>query len=382
MQIVPISKLTEYKDQILKKHSYEVLTISLKTYKNWMSNEKAKIKLSNIVSYLENRSDEIHDEKKVLTKLNKLVKDEKFWMNQSKGLVYLKSDDLELLIKVPVNVKTEVTLSNYFNIRDLANFMNDRDTWYVLSLSYNSNKLYKYHRGLPFETLKLKNDFPKNLEEVIVDGNTNVSVQYHTPVASSKAGGNRANFHGHGGNKDGVEDYKFKYIRYVTDNLIDTLDSNNYKLCLISTDDVNNKFSEYFEKSYLHVSGNPDDQKSKRNLLKVVKEKIKKYTNDRLIANMKNVKNNIELHEDDIKDIVRLAHYGAVEKLFLKNDKRIWGKFDINKGRVNLHNKKNSDSNDLLNVSAVHTLKNSGEAWFLNEDEIIKNKDHFALLRY
>jgi hypothetical protein len=89
-----------------------------------------------------------------------------------------------------------------------------------------------------------------------------------------------------------------------------------------------------------------------------------------------------ELASDDLETIVRAAHFGQVETLFVPLGVQKWGRYDSRSNQVTLDTKNNPDNEDLLDCAARQTLMNSGRVYAEEPEKIPGGGDLAAILRY
>jgi hypothetical protein len=87
----------------------------------------------------------------------------------------------------------------------------------------------------------------------------------------------------------------------------------------------------------------------------------------------------------DLPEIVRAAHTGRVDTLFILNDlqrQQEWGRYDPSTDTVLTHAERMPRDRDLLDDAAVQTLANSGRVFMLAPEKMPYNAPLVALLRY
>jgi hypothetical protein len=88
------------------------------------------------------------------------------------------------------------------------------------------------------------------------------------------------------------------------------------------------------------------------------------------------------LTSGNIKEIIRAACDGRVGLLFIATGNRQWGIFDEESKDVQLHQKMETGSEDLLDFSAIQTLLNGGTVYSLSQDKMPDDKPIAAVFRY
>jgi len=84
---------------------------------------------------------------------------------------------------------------------------------------------------------------------------------------------------------------------------------------------------------------------------------------------------------DDIHEILPAAYHGKIETLMTGKSKVMWGTFDPQSGKVDLHEENKTDNKDLMELAAVHTLSNGGGVYNLSEDQLPENAPGIAAIQ-
>ena len=84
----------------------------------------------------------------------------------------------------------------------------------------------------------------------------------------------------------------------------------------------------------------------------------------------------------DIREIVPAAAHGRVGMLFIAAGARHWGTFNEESGTVELHQKREADDEDLLEIAAIQTYLNGGSVFILPPEKMPEPEDLAAVFRY
>jgi len=71
-----------------------------------------------------------------------------------------------------------------------------------------------------------------------------------------------------------------------------------------------------------------------------------------------------------LEDVVPAAHYSRVESLFLAEGKHVYGSFDPQGNRIDLHGDQGPDSSDLIDEAAAQTVLNGGTVYVVPQDQM------------
>jgi hypothetical protein len=82
------------------------------------------------------------------------------------------------------------------------------------------------------------------------------------------------------------------------------------------------------------------------------------------------------------EEIVKSAHYGRVEQLFLAHGETLWGRFIETKDRIEGHGSPAEGDEDLFDYAAQMTLRQAGAVTLVERAQLPPNGPVAAILRY
>jgi hypothetical protein len=82
------------------------------------------------------------------------------------------------------------------------------------------------------------------------------------------------------------------------------------------------------------------------------------------------------------EDIVKAAHYGRVDRLFLSDGAALWGRFDEAHDRVIVHGSPADGDDDLFDYAALMTLRQGGPVTVVERAQLPPDAPAAAILRY
>jgi hypothetical protein len=83
-----------------------------------------------------------------------------------------------------------------------------------------------------------------------------------------------------------------------------------------------------------------------------------------------------------VQKAVLAAHHGRIETLFVAVGVQVWGGFDPEKDRVEVHRSPEPGDEDLLDLAAIQTLLKSGTVYAVAPEEVPDQALLAAVLRY
>ncbi|MFO7497196.1 MAG: hypothetical protein R6X05_16340, partial [Desulfobacterales bacterium] len=84
----------------------------------------------------------------------------------------------------------------------------------------------------------------------------------------------------------------------------------------------------------------------------------------------------------DIVEAIRAAHHGRIEVLFVAVGVQLWGRFDSEQNKVDVHDIPEPGDGDLLDLTAIKTLINGGMVFAVSPEEVPGQAYLAAVLRY
>jgi hypothetical protein len=84
----------------------------------------------------------------------------------------------------------------------------------------------------------------------------------------------------------------------------------------------------------------------------------------------------------DVAEAVLTAHHGRIEVLFVAVGVQVWGRFDSEKDRVDIHESPEPGDEDLLDLSAIQTLLKGGAVFAVSPEEVPDQTLIAAVFRY
>jgi hypothetical protein len=85
---------------------------------------------------------------------------------------------------------------------------------------------------------------------------------------------------------------------------------------------------------------------------------------------------------NDIREVVQAAYYGRVDSLFVALGVHLWGSFDPKNDKVVIDREHEPGNEDLLDLSAVHTLLKGGTVYAMDADKVPDDGLMAAIYRY
>jgi hypothetical protein len=341
-----------------------------------------KSHLQQITNELRSKGVENTTIEKLLKPGYELVRNDQFWLNQSKGLAVFIADNHFKYIKMPVTPKAELLVNSSFFLTPLIPMIRARDYFYLLVLSKKQAKLYRADQfGMVYISIP---EIPDGVDDVVHFENKDDQKLFRTDTAGAGQG---ANFHGIGSGKPDEKQNLAMYFDEVDETLWKAiLSTENVPLLLAGVEyliPIYKSVAQYkniwdvpLTGSYEHEDGNSLYQQA----LKVM-EPYFRQRHDKALEMYGN-QSATALTSSVPADVIPAAHYSRVWHLFVQQGEHIWGKFDEMKNELEVHETKQDGDECLIDKAVIRTLQNGGEVHMLPKDQMPAESKFAALMRY
>ncbi len=338
------------------------------------------IRFKNLVTELDNLLSEHDDISKaeretLIERLNELsAPAERFWEYQSDGLAIFISGAMFETHRLPIEFEELVVVGDHFHITPLIPLLAAEAEFYVLVLDQDQVRFLHGARDY-IEAIELP-DMPTSYAEAL---RFNVD-QQTLQQRSSSSGGDAAIFHGQG--EGNVRKEKiFEFLQQIDQYVYDYLDDERAPLVLAGVEYQCAMYRDLSKYQHIHATH--------------IEGSTKMLTNEELhlaaweILSESFAKRLLELQErwaqfdgtaddravDGAKALLRAAYAGRVETMLHPAGARVLGTFDAETGDISTGEQ--SAEYDLINLAAIHTLRNGGALVSVPAED-----DPKAILRY
>ena len=310
-----------------------------------------------------------------------------FWQHQSDGLAVFLSPGYSQTYRLPSRFDELLVIGNNFHIKPLLPLLSKDAQFYVLAISMNEIRLFLGTKE-SIDQVELEG-VPTNMQEALWMNDPEKHVGFHTSASSpGRAGMRRATFHGHGAKPDTDKVDILRYFQYFDHGLNDLLEDKTIPMVLAGVDYLLPMYHEANSYAGLldeGLEGNPEDV-PERDLHKYAWELVEpRFKEDqkqaiRRFEQLHGQKS--ELVSTDWEAIVRAAHFGRVDTLFVSPGLQLWGSFDASKDTLEHHQEFQPGDRDLFDLAAVNTLLKGGTVYALDPDKMPEKAQLAAIYRY
>ena len=211
------------------------------------------------------------------------------------------------------------------------------------------------------------------------------SLQHH----SGQGGNDTAIFHGQGrGEESEKKEEILKYFRDVNDGLMKMIHDEDAPLVIACVDYMfpiykeANTYNHLVEEDFIsgnHEHTDPIELKEKSwAIVKPAFTASRDKAFDQFNATIGT--GNSTYHMDKV---IPAAIGGRVDKLFYRSGEQLWGTYDESTHKIEADTMHRTGNTDLINTAVEATIKNGGEVYKLNDDELKEiDSSVMAVLRY
>lgn len=307
-----------------------------------------------------------------------------FWRNQSDGLAVFLASGLFKTYRFPIGFKEMASVGGHFHLKPLFPLFSGDGRFFILTLSQKGVRLFRCNR---FDVSEVPLDgVPKSMDEYFKAPGAEQYSRFHTRVVGTRdrRGGM---FRGHGTDEDDNKTYILQYLQKVDEGVRGLLGGDHAPLVVAGVDYLLPLYRE--ANSYPHlqeqgITGNADGL-SARELHREAWEVVRGFfRKDRESAAEKF--NNLlgtGLASGDMTEILAGSRLGRVESLFVPHGMGKWGKYDPERGLVELSDDGERPGDiDLLDLAAVQTFQARGSVYAVPPEEVPGGALLAAVFRY
>ena len=382
MDIITIEKLKE----VIAKRSDWCVSLFMPTHRAGLETEQDPIRFKNLLKKAEERlldkglrSPEFDE---MLKDPRRLLQERTFWQHQSDGLALFFSKDNFQFFRVPLKLTEKVIVTGRFYVKPLLPLLTSGGTFHILAISQNQLRLLEGTQHTVDE-IEL-GDMPETLSDSLPDDWLKEKLQFH--IGTPSGGGSRsAKSHGHDTGSDTKVRLR-KWFRTVDKALAGILSDTGSPLVLAGVDSLFPLYKEV--NTYPHlvdegIPGNPDEMKSVdlHPMAWAIVEPIFKKEEEAGLEKYRQLAGTGKT-TTDVSEALIAANHGRVDVLFVALGVQVWGRFDPENDKVDLHEELQPGDEDLLDFTAIQTLITGGSVFAVSQEDVPDQALVAAVLRY
>ena len=324
----------------------------------------------------------------LLEPARRLVDDEEFWRYQNRGLALFLAPGFERVHKLPIEVQEELTIGNHFRIKPLLSLVDPGGWYWVLTVTAGRTRLYQGSRWTFAEFGGL--DLPQGVDE-IYDESVYEEAHHAAPMGRPQRSGapGLAKAQSFGPAPDELHKSQLiEFMRRVAAAVEPVFRRNPAPVILAAAPEIQGNFRELVRWKDLLPEGireNPDAMTPDdlhRKAWGLIEPSHHKLLIDALGRLQSLLGNGDGKAITRAEDIVKAAHYGRVDRLFLADGAPLWGQFIEKEDRIVAHGTPAEGDDDLLDYAALMTLRQGGVVTLVDRTQLPPNGPAAAILRY
>lgn len=323
---------------------------------------------------------------RLLAPAEALTKDPSFPSRQGQGAaIYLENGQGRGYLLPWSPDHEQALVARHFYIRPLLPALSD-SRFFILDLSLGSIRLLRCNQH-GTERVALPDDVPQSMAEALRWDDPESQLQWHTGAGSKTPSGRAALFHGHGvGADETKKEDILRYFHLLDGALSNLLSTEDAPLVLAGVDyllplyEEANTYNHLAEESVTGNHQHLEDEALHELVWPAIAPRFQSVQ-DEALQRFGHLTAE-ELATDDLADILSGAYQGRLETLFLDPEAQRWGSFDGRRNSVTINETAGPCDEELLNVAAIHTLKNGGAIYLTDADRMPNGQPAAAILRF
>jgi len=343
------------------------VSIVMPTHTAGRDTREDPIRLRNLVREAEKRFVEVggrrSDIRQRLGPVVALEQNAEFWEHQGRGLAVFIGDHPRI-VRAPMDLEELVTVGPRFYLKPLVPAMGEAERFYVLALSQQTVRLFEASPYAIHE-VDLPADTPRSMADLAQYEVPERSIQFHTGAPPGHGADRAAMFHGQGvGTDEALEKRKIaEFCEYVQTGVARRLNGRKAPLVLAGSEPIIGIYREICGYPSLvgeAVQGSPDRARPEDLRVRAL-EKVRPVFQQGRERDAERYHRAVESAPDrasnDLETVVLAALDGRGDVLWLATDDRLWGVFDTQARRVDLHDDRQPGDEELLNAAGVLALR-------------------------
>ncbi|MBN2551548.1 MAG: hypothetical protein JXB06_02210 [Spirochaetales bacterium] len=308
-----------------------------------------------------------------------------FWQQQLDGLAVFRTSRRFRYYRLPLSLEELAVVSGRLHVKPLLPLFSGNGRFYLLTLSQKQVRLFL---GTHYSVNEVRlRRVPRGLAEAMKYEEVERQLQYHSGTGAAEKGGRRAAvYHGQGAGKAEVKDQILRYFRRVDKAVHGVLRREQAPLVLVGLEYL---FPIYRQaNTYPHLlEAGVDTNADELGAVELHEKSWAVVAPHFREAQEQAARRFAELAasgraSDSLEEIVPAAVDQRIDSLFVPREGHVWGRFDGKKRKVTVDDESLPENEDLLDLSAVHTLDGGGTIYSVDRSEMPGKGPGAAIFRY
>jgi hypothetical protein len=376
--------------ELIEKTGEVCISIYLPVHDKGQQIRQDPIRLKNIINKAEEQLkveniDELQINE-ILKPATDLIDNIEFWNGGYEGLAIFLTNGFSKILKLPEKFNEILLVNKHFHLKQLLPFFSDDKRFHILAISQNKVRFLdctKYNcREVQVEHM------PESMEDALfyISKEQSQDIPFKGTGRRSK-GSPTIESGGNGGNDGEIEKERvFQYFREIDKALKHYLHRDTAPLVIATVESqfpIYKNANNYKNLLDEYIKGNPErlsNEELHKKALGIVEPYFHKSTEEAINKYIKLYGTDNVVH--NIRDALTSAYEGRIDTLLVAEDRQKWGRFDPNTTEVEEHKKPKPGDDELIDLAAIHTIKNDGRVHVIENEKMPKNMDIAGILRF
>lgn len=266
-----------------------------------------------------------------------------------------------------------VVVGSHFHITPLLSKVSNDLTFYVLAIARNQVVLYEGNGGKGMTEVDVEG-MPTSMAEALKYDNPEKQLQFHTGAANGSSGAHTVMYHGQGSGRDADKKKLLRFLQRVDRAVARKLKPGTRPLILAGVDyllPIYEQANSYGHLHSKHILGNPEHLSPQQlfdTALEILSPELNSERERALAAYQQQAAS--PHTSTDVGEILKAAHLGRVETLFVVAGCRCWGSFDEEAMAYTFHDPRQPGDEDILNIVVLQSLRHGGKVYPLESSQM------------
>lgn len=344
-----------------------------------------KNRVQDAAARLRERGYDDRDVDTLLSPAQKLIEDNTFWQHQRKGLAMFLAADEQFQYKLPLAPEELSMVSDRFHLKPLLPLLTDDGRFYILAVTLNKVRLLEATRYSVSEVAL--GDAPTSLAEALrYDDDAEPTLRAYATAGS----GSGTPLQAQGAEEVDRKEDILRFFTVLDNGLRKVLEPQGDRIPVVFVGNVTN-FPIYQEANHYNglmehfVEDNPEvmsDEKLHERAWELVSAHFGERREKDAEAFRAKQGSDAERASSNLEDVLPASYDSRVQTLFVPLRQHRWGRYDPEARTAEFHDEMGTESHDLFDLAAVHTLLNGGTVYAAEPQEVPGEGEVAAVYRF
>jgi hypothetical protein len=312
-----------------------------------------------------------------------LEEDYDFWQQQADGLaLFIDETGRMRYYRVPTTFREFVLVAPRYHLKPLLPLISEDNIFFLMAISINETRVLECTQHSQDE-VKVPG-MPRSMADALWADQPENQIQFRAFYTGSS--GDIAQFHGAGGTEIDVKDELLRYFREVDAALAPFLREHRRPLmlaCVGYLGPIYREANTYNQLIETQISGNPEQarpEELREEAWRAIEPMFRARREEALARYRQQA--GTGLTTNDPAQAALAAIEGRIDTVFVQLGMQHWGRIDAETHTVQRHEEAQPGDQDLLDLTAVHALVNSGTVYAVHTGEEVEQSGVAAIFRY